>query len=81
MNVTERNANTIHRSSFNCISIPTSGVSRPGVWGGSQIGVHQKGLRLFKLAEVVCDNRWESHKSGYLFQSKKVAILFGRTNF
>jgi len=49
---------------FNVINSLINGGSRPGVWGAVRLEA-PKGLHLVKY-HVVCDNRWVSHKSGYL---------------
>jgi len=46
-----------------------SGASRPGVREGSQIRGRQNIfiISLVGIPQVLCDNRWVSHKSGYFF--------------
>jgi len=53
------------RHSSDSWSYYTSGGSRPGVWGGSQIG-GAKNVFTSLNTKVVCDNRCASHKRGYL---------------
>jgi len=40
--------------------------------GNSQIGERQKvfTLSLVQIPQVLCDNRWASHKSGYIWKDK-----------
>jgi len=56
-----------------------SGGSRPGVWGG-QSNRGRQNVFTCRIPLVLCDNRWLSHKRGYLLLlAKKVGIFVGRT--